>query len=119
MDADKYFDTTLNREHYYHQISTELISEKSPTEASDGYVLIAIVLTSGIAAIASVGISLYQQRSRQKSSSYFPKVFQDSTQTKCTNCDFYDSNSYLKCAVHPTKVLTKEAQECMDYEAEH
>jgi hypothetical protein len=33
----------------------------------------------------------------------------------CKNCRFFQQNSYLKCAVHPYTVLTKEATNCSDY----
>ncbi|MGL5939792.1 MAG: hypothetical protein ACRC2S_05305 [Waterburya sp.] len=33
----------------------------------------------------------------------------------CTKCQFFHNNSYLKCAVHPSKVLRSEAKECSDY----
>ena len=112
MNADKFH--TVNREHYYHSISSnEIVQEKDPTKASNGLDWIAI------AAIAFIGISIWVWRSRLKKDSSFSENFKDSTQTNCTNCRFFNNNSYLKCAVHPTKVLKKSAQECLDYEAEH
>ena len=119
MNADKYFYTTSNRENYYHQVSSnEIVHEKDTTNADNSFSLIAIVVITLLAAIASNVISLYRARSRfPKASGNFPKAFKSSTHKKCTNCRFFDSNSYLKCAVHPTKVLKKEAPECLDYEA--
>ena len=35
--------------------------------------------------------------------------------SKCRNCQFYATNPYLKCAVHPSVVLTKQARNCIDY----
>ena len=120
MNADKFHTV---RENYYHSISSnEIVHEKDTTEASNSLDLIAI------ATIALIGISIYlvrlgaarSLRSRfPKTSTNFSKAFKDSTQTNCTNCRFFDSNSYLKCAVHPSKVLKKSARECLDYEAEH
>jgi hypothetical protein len=34
----------------------------------------------------------------------------------CRNCQFFNSNYHLKCAVRPTDVLTERAIECRDYE---
>lgn len=34
---------------------------------------------------------------------------------RCRSCTFFDKNLYLKCAVHPNTVLTKEAMHCPDY----
>lgn len=36
-------------------------------------------------------------------------------QNPCKTCKFYHSNLYLKCAVHPSQVLTKDARNCIDY----
>lgn len=33
----------------------------------------------------------------------------------CRNCQFYDKNPYLKCAVHPSWVFTEHATNCVDY----
>lgn len=37
------------------------------------------------------------------------------TPYKCHNCQFYARNLYLKCAVHPSIVLTRQANNCIDY----
>ena len=34
----------------------------------------------------------------------------------CRQCQFFDNNHYLKCAVHPDQVLKKEARDCLDYQ---
>lgn len=31
------------------------------------------------------------------------------------NCRFYKDNRYLRCAIHPSIVLTKQAIDCLDY----
>lgn len=36
-------------------------------------------------------------------------------QSPCTNCRFFQNNFYLKCAVHPHKVMSTEAKDCPDY----
>ena len=41
------------------------------------------------------------------------------THTKCRSCQFYAKNSYLRCAVHPSIVLTKQADNCLDYCHKH
>lgn len=38
-----------------------------------------------------------------------------SNQVPCKNCRYFSGNFYLKCAVHPHTVLTKEASNCADY----
>ncbi|OYD97369.1 hypothetical protein CDG76_00240 [Nostoc sp. 'Peltigera membranacea cyanobiont' 210A] len=36
-------------------------------------------------------------------------------QHTCKKCQFFNNNYFLKCAVHPTTALTKEALNCSDY----
>ncbi|MCC5606759.1 hypothetical protein LC612_08160 [Nostoc sp. CHAB 5834] len=36
-------------------------------------------------------------------------------QHPCKNCQFFNNNHYLKCAVQPFAALTKEALNCSDY----
>ena len=33
----------------------------------------------------------------------------------CSKCRFFENNPYLKCTVHPSKVLSEEAKDCPDY----
>ncbi|MEA5507247.1 hypothetical protein VB735_29975 [Halotia wernerae UHCC 0503] len=35
--------------------------------------------------------------------------------TPCSKCRYFNNNLYLKCAVQPEKVMTKEAKDCQDY----
>ena len=36
-------------------------------------------------------------------------------QIPCRKCIFFDKNEYLKCAVNPNAVFTKQAIDCSDY----
>lgn len=36
-------------------------------------------------------------------------------QVPCKNCRFFNNSHYLKCAVHPSSVLTRQALNCSDY----
>ncbi|MCU0534112.1 MAG: hypothetical protein MUD14_09475 [Hydrococcus sp. Prado102] len=36
-------------------------------------------------------------------------------QVSCENCRFFNNNPYVKCAIHPSKVLTAQAKDCADY----
>ena len=47
-------------------------------------------------------------RIRGLTSGLFPPV-------PCRNCRFFANNQYLKCAVHPSTVLTAQATNCSDY----
>jgi hypothetical protein len=33
----------------------------------------------------------------------------------CHHCRYFGQNPYLKCALHPTTVLTEQAADCRDY----
>ncbi|MEH2454940.1 hypothetical protein [Nostoc sp.] len=33
----------------------------------------------------------------------------------CKNCQFFNNNHFLNCAVHPSTVLSKQALNCSDY----
>ncbi|MDZ8031922.1 MAG: hypothetical protein RMY64_19330 [Nostoc sp. DedQUE08] len=39
----------------------------------------------------------------------------DLEQHNCKKCQFFNNNYFLKCAVHPTTALTKQALNCSDY----
>ncbi|MBW4677391.1 MAG: hypothetical protein KME52_26350 [Desmonostoc geniculatum HA4340-LM1] len=39
-------------------------------------------------------------------------------QHPCKKCHFFKNNYYLKCAVHPSMALTKEALNCSDYKSQ-
>ena len=41
------------------------------------------------------------------------------TPKKCRSCRYYAKNPYLRCALHPSIVLTKQADNCLDYCHKH
>lgn len=116
MNTSEYFNTLNQNQNYSVQISFNELpkQEKSTVEAYTNLSLLTVF------SITLVSISVLVWRSHSKKSlSKLPKLFhKDSTQIKCTECHFFDNNSYLKCAVHPSKVLKREAQECLDYQDE-
>jgi hypothetical protein len=44
-----------------------------------------------------------------------PNPLEKACKYPCLSCRFFENNHYLKCAVHPSKVLSTEANECPDY----
>ncbi len=54
-------------------------------------------------------------KSTHKSSLSIPRF----SKVPCRNCRFLAKNQYLKCAVHPSKVFTKQAVNCLDYCCKH
>lgn len=113
MDVHEY-SNTLNRGEYYTQVPSNEspVTKKEAIEANNTLDLVVI----GTIALASVATVLWQLFS-PKNPGNLPKIRKGSIQTNCTKCRFFDDNSYLKCAVQPSKVLKKEAQECLDYES--
>jgi hypothetical protein len=41
--------------------------------------------------------------------------FKTRNQFACYHCRYFGQNPYLKCALHPTTVLTEQAVDCRDY----
>ncbi len=68
----------------------------------------------GIVALAIVAASLKQLLARRRKPNHPKDCFYDQ-QIPCSNCRFSNQNFYLKCAVHPTKAMQKEAIGCSDY----
>ncbi|WP_036488424.1 hypothetical protein [Myxosarcina sp. GI1] len=112
MNEREFFNSLNQNETYYVLLSeNELpVKEKEAAEIDNGFGFIAI----GFSIAIGIGIWLWRSRC-QKVESDRLQLFRNSTKTNCTKCRFFDNNSYLKCAVHPTKVLKKEARECSDY----
>lgn len=42
-------------------------------------------------------------------------LHQGTQQSTCLKCQYFSKNMYLKCAVNPSIVLTKEAKDCPDF----
>ncbi len=112
MNTGEYFDTSNQREDYYVRVSPNQlpIKERDTIETNNSLSFVALV------SLIAISITIWLWRSR------FPKVsgdrsnhFENYTQSQFTKCRFFDNNSYLKCAVHPTKVLREEAKNCSDY----
>ena len=98
--------------HYYTQVTANRLSTTNQKTVEINRTLDVVVFGS----IASIAVSyLIWRLCFQKTSGRPPKFFQSPNQINCTKCRFFDNNSYLKCAVHPSKVLKKKAQECLDY----
>jgi hypothetical protein len=44
-----------------------------------------------------------------------PKSHKKTIYLQCHKCRYFTSNSYLKCSLHPSIVLTEDAINCIDY----
>ncbi len=67
---------------------------------------------SSIAILTAMAVSTYAFVSRERQKSHHQKSCEKSP---CNNCEYFDGNHYLNCAIHPTTVRTEAAIDCMDY----
>lgn len=68
----------------------------------------------GIVSITGI-LVLLTWFSRWRKNHYFEANYRFRQSIPCRNCRFMNQNFYLKCAVHPSKVMKKEAIGCPDY----
>ncbi len=67
-----------------------------------------MVVWAIVVIIVSVGCKVAQRKDGLVTIDRFQQI-------PCMNCRFFDSNRYLKCAVHPSTALTRQAVNCSDY----
>lgn len=83
--------------------------------ASDGGLLLVPVFLIGLAWV----LACLERFKFQKSFSKSLNPLNRSHQIPCSNCRFFNHSLYLKCAVHPSTVLSAEAMNCPDYCLKH
>ncbi|AFY79529.1 MAG: hypothetical protein IGR93_13590 [Hydrococcus sp. C42_A2020_068] len=76
---------------------------------SSGLLAISIVFTIALVAVLLKRLMFLKAFDEQSTTAKRDR------QVPCTKCHFFNNNFYLKCAVHPSKVLTSEARDCSDY----
>ena len=113
MNLPEYSNNLTQNTSYYAQASfyEPFPTKQNTAEANNTLDLIVV----GTIFLATISFVLWRL-CFQKASNGVPKVLEESSQSKCTKCRFFDNNHYLKCAVHPSTVLKKEAHDCWDYE---
>lgn len=82
-------------------------------EVSASHDSISIVL--GIWMVISLMILIHWNANFLKVISRAWGYLKEGNNSHCRSCEFYHHNAYLKCAVHPSKVLMAESQDCSDY----
>ena len=97
------------------QINSESTTNKLETEQINivngegmNFVLYVSLLIFTAVFIFKAGLQRIAKDSSKKLE-YNPKI-------ACRKCYFYNKNFYLRCAVHPDKVLTEKAEDCRDYQ---
>lgn len=106
-------ESTVNREMNLNEVSDR------QTPVNDGGMPVQGFWAAPVVLIALAGIVLALRRSLtwKLTHSYAPPP-PKLRQLPCSNCRFFGSNPYLKCAVHPDKALKAEAMTCSDYWAQ-
>lgn len=72
-------------------------------------------LTISFFLLATVGLSLLACLEMRKRPS-LPMRVPEGKASPCRSCRFFGDSRYVKCAVHPSRALTSEAEECSDRE---
>lgn len=72
-----------------------------------------------ILSLLFIGCRFYWLLSKNKSTPKSSLSIRRFSQIPCKKCRFLAKNQYLKCAVHPSKVLTEQAANCLDYCCKH
>lgn len=89
----------------------QLNSEKIDLVNSPEFTAVLLPVFLVIAAGALVVFQLLHKKDQKVASNLLSHF----NQVPCMNCHFLCMNPYLKCAVNPVAVLTKEAIDCPDY----
>lgn len=63
----------------------------------------------------TLGMVISLRRLHKSEQTDVKDVFSHFEPFSCRNCRFFSLNPYIKCAVHPSTVLTKQAIDCPDY----
>ena len=102
-------ETAIIAQQSTHEISPNIPHSNEVTTIQVGLAIIpvAFVLTLAFVFIKQVKYqkNLHTQLVNLKHFSYIP----------CRNCQFFDNNNYLTCAVQPVIVMSSEAIDCSDY----
>lgn len=65
----------------------------------------------GMSTLSTIAVLVYVSRSKKQQDLLPPKP----PQAMCEGCKYFNDNQFLRCALHPTNVLTTESVDCMDY----
>lgn len=98
--------------HHYQIQQAELERSNPTTKEIDSSVSLFFLWTTIFSIIILALVKILYKLDVLKT--YNLSVFSHS-QVPCQKCIFFNENRYLKCAVRPYSVLTKQAIDCSDY----
>jgi hypothetical protein len=73
---------------------------------------LAFLIMAGLGLIYIVRSSFFVDRFKPQR---YAVDFKSRHRCSCYHCCYFSQNPYLKCALHPTTVLTGQAIDCRDY----
>ena len=62
--------------------------------------------------LSTIGVLIYAGIFSRKQHSFRVKL---PSKISCSHCRYFNDNHFLKCALHPVTVQTKQAVDCKDY----
>ncbi|NJM89031.1 MAG: hypothetical protein HC847_19610 [Hydrococcus sp. RU_2_2] len=98
-------------------IQTEIPSDEQSESNHESL----LFFSTSLFAIATVGtlaiLAIVGKRLRWRKTLDSPKIAlkTNHSQFSCEKCRFFNNNPYIKCALHPSTVLTAQAKDCTDY----
>ncbi|MCC5635450.1 hypothetical protein LC593_06210 [Nostoc sp. CHAB 5844] len=123
MSNSEFFQLDISiTKNVYHseQIETQLVSTtRNNTKTQDGDIPFIAVCLASISFVIVLAFFVFTiseicKFAQNKIGIFNINIFQ---QYPCYNCRFFKDNQYIKCAVHPADVLTKQAFNCFDYQS--
>jgi hypothetical protein len=127
MDVEEYLNQNVMGQRLASAFSGESRSERviqteiPPDEQSVSNQESLLFFSTSLIAIATVGtlaiLAIVGKRMRWRKNLDSPKITHKTnhSQVSCENCRFFNNNPYIKCAIHPSTVLTAQAKDCNDY----
>lgn len=102
--------------HFKSIVVSEVESERVKTEKAENKPIVTN-LSLGIVLLICIICFIMLSKSWAATQEDLEDIIETASfsQSPCRKCLFFSNNLYLKCAVHPTIVLTKEASNCRDY----
>ncbi|MCU0535611.1 MAG: hypothetical protein MUD14_17105 [Hydrococcus sp. Prado102] len=100
------------------QIDNKLVSEAKLDEVQTEEISITDIVSYGIPTslvLISVVVFLKLLKTGRQGIEKIAAPMKHFSQVPCRKCRFFSSNPYLKCAIHPSTVLTAQARDCSDY----
>lgn len=115
-DVFKYQKLAIAETHFTSIVISEVDSERVKTEKVENKPIVAN-LSLGIVLLSCIICFIMLSKSWAATQEDLEDIIESSSfsQSPCRKCRFFSNNPFLKCTVHPTIVLTKEANNCTDY----